>query len=453
MKTAALEQTVVAEDGDQPIKILHFRSVATQILIVSAAAFCTVGSFNALEGLGGAGQEEPYVANAATSINFGLMGIVCLLGGPIVNVLGTKWSLAIGTIGDPLFAAAVYQNTRYGTQWFLIFASIFRGACSGLFWAAEGFVIIGYPREQWRGRSITTWVLFKELGSIVAASINLGLSANDNKSGHVGYAVYYVTIAIMCLGLPVALLLSPTAKVRHSDGTLVAKYSEKGPGRPCGYKEEYLQLLKLFRKKDVLLSIPYACFAYFYYSFAHTFVTKHFSVRGRALVSLLTGIGSILGSGIVALVSDLGTKKTNYKRNSHLGATCLVLALCAATWGWFGYNAIHPPAKKLDWVDQGFGKLAASVALLFLAMQAAQTFLYWNAAQISETVEETAHLAGIVRGIESLGQCVAYGINASETSPVVSVAINIVLFIVGGGCLVVLTLGKRRSGIPGISSA
>lgn len=144
-----------AFSNHQPMKArrpfsLGFRSVSTQVLLVSCTAFCTIGSFNALQGLGGAGQEKPYVANAATAINFGLMGIVCIFGGPIVTLLGVKWTLALGTCGDPLFGAAVYCNTKYGIQWFLIFAAVFRGLFSGLFWATEGAIIIGYPRDEWR---------------------------------------------------------------------------------------------------------------------------------------------------------------------------------------------------------------------------------------------------------------------------------------------------------------
>ncbi|KAF7527319.1 hypothetical protein G7054_g10525 [Neopestalotiopsis clavispora] len=446
-KNSNLESPEVEElRPDKPTRrcTWNLRSVSSQVLLVSATASCTIGSFNALQGLGGAGQEQPYVANAATAINFALMGIVCLLGGPLVNKIGTKWCLAIGTIGDPIFAAALYQNTRYGTQWFLIFAAVFRGACSGLFWATEGFIIIGYPREQWRGRSITTWVAFKELGSVISASINLGLSAKDNKSGHVGYDVYYVTIAIMCLGLPIALLISPTKNVFHRDGTPV---TDKTTSEKTSYKEQYSQLFSQFKRKDVLLFIPYACFAYFYYSFAHTYVTKHFSVRGRALVSLLTAVASVIGSALVAIVSDIsGLKKRGSTMKLFL-ATVLILVLCAASWGYFAYNALRPPAHKLDWLDPGYGKTAASVALLFLAMQSAQTYLYWNASQVSETFEDNAHLAGVVRGIESLGQSVAYGINASKTAAVVSVSINLALLVIGGSCLLILVArnGARKA--------
>lgn len=88
---------IADETTEQRVPLLHFRSVFTQVLLVSCVAFCTIGSFNALQGLGGAGQEKPYIANAATAINFGLMGIVCCLGGPIVHVLGVQKSLAVSS--------------------------------------------------------------------------------------------------------------------------------------------------------------------------------------------------------------------------------------------------------------------------------------------------------------------------------------------------------------------
>ncbi|PWN87222.1 MFS general substrate transporter [Acaromyces ingoldii] len=440
------EEEEVGEREHRPIGHFHFRSVAFQILVVSATAFCTIGSFNALQGLGGAGQESPYVANAATSLNFGLLGVVCLFGGPIVAILGPRWSLAIGTMGDPLFGAAVYCNTRYGTQWFLVFAAVLRGIASGHFWCAEGSLIIGYPRAQHRGRSITTWVFFKELGGIVSSSIYLGLSAKDNKAGHFGYSVYYVTIAIMCAGLPIALLLSPTNKVRHADGTPLDTSS---PAIKRGtWREEYARLLRLLSRRDVALILPFALYAYFYYSFAHTYNTRHFSVRGRSLVSLLTEISSVLGSLLVACFVD----RRRQMRGIGL-VTAFVLVICAAFWAYFAWAALAPPAKRLDWSDPDFARYAMSIVLVFLSQQSAQTYLYWVAAHLSDSLDDVFHLAGAVRGIESLGQCIAYGINASKTSPIVSVAMNLALYAVGAVCLVVLLVDKSRAKQAGASSA
>ncbi|KAF2169512.1 hypothetical protein M409DRAFT_64632 [Zasmidium cellare ATCC 36951] len=402
------------------IPLLHFRSVFTQIFLISATAFCTVGSFNALQGLGGAGQETPYVANAATAINFGLLGVVCILAGPVVNLLDIRWSLFLGTCGDPIFGAAVYCNTRYGIQWFLIFAAVVRGACSGLFWAAEGSVIIAYPRDQHRGKSITLWVFAKELGSVASSAINLGLSARDDKPGHVGYPVYYATITIICCGIPLALLMSPTHKVRHRDGT---KLDASNAGK---YGLEYRRLGNLLRKKEVLLLVPYAWFAYFYYSFSHTFVAKRFTVRARALTSLLTSLASILGSAIIAVLSD---SRLSSKAPLAL-LTTLVLSLCGGGWIYFAYIAITSDSKhKLDWAGPGYAKQAMAVAIIFMVMQAAQTYLYWSAATFSTSVRDRFHMAGVVRGVESLGQCVAYGVNSSSTKPTISVGLNLGFYV------------------------
>jgi len=430
-----------AFSSHQPEKAKHslprgFRSVSTQVLLVSCAAFCTIGSFNALQGLGGAGQEKPYVANAATAINFGLMGIVCMFGGPIVTLLGVKWTLALGTCGDPLFGAALYCNTKYGTQWFLIFAAVFRGLFSGLFWATEGAIIIGYPRDEWRGRSITCWVAFKEMGSVVSSSINLGLSAHNNKAGSVGLEVYYVTLAIMCLGLPIALLLSPTHKVVHSNGDNV-HLEHSGT-----YRLEYRRLGNLICQTDVLLLIPFAWFAYFYYSFAHTFVNKNFSVRSRALTSLLTAIASVVGSSMIAVLAD---RKRSRSTSRLMLLTLTVFGLCIATWTYFAVTVLDSSGARLDWSDNGFARRAMSVVLLFVAMQAAQTYLYWTSSYLTDNVGDAFHLAGLVRGVEALGQCVAYGVNSSATSPVVSITLNLAFFLVGAVCLSILLVRRSQA--------
>ncbi|KAH8662533.1 hypothetical protein BX600DRAFT_542233 [Xylariales sp. PMI_506] len=406
----------------KPISRFNFRSVTAQVLLVSATAFCTIGTFNALQGLGGAGQEEPYTVNAATAINFGLMGT-----------------------GLPFRRRARHQRGRGQ--------------------AVDGYIIIGYPRPHWRGRSITLWVAFKELGSIVSASINLGLSAKDNKSGNIGYAVYYATITIMCLAFPISLLLSPTDKVIHSDGTpVLEQISSEKEDQPLlattpTFKEQYRRLIRQLRKPNTLLIIPYTWFAYFYCSYSHTYVTKHFSVRGRALVSLLQAIGSIIGSVLVAAGTDMGRRITSGRDGSAAAvargfnkrnivtiytSTALTLAVCAAMWGFFAYHAIDSPAKKLDCADRGYASAAVSLMLLYLAMQAAQTYLYWLAAQTSDSVQDTAHLAGEVLGVESLGQCVAYGINTSATVALASVVPNLGFFMIGGTCLTVLVLKIRR---------
>ena len=47
----------------------------------------------------------------------GLTRAVCFMGGPIVNKLGVKWALVIGSMSFPIEGSAYYCNSKFGNQW------------------------------------------------------------------------------------------------------------------------------------------------------------------------------------------------------------------------------------------------------------------------------------------------------------------------------------------------
>jgi hypothetical protein len=42
---------------------------------------------------------------------------VCFLGGPLVNKIGVKWALVIGSMSFPIEGSAYYCNSKFGNQW------------------------------------------------------------------------------------------------------------------------------------------------------------------------------------------------------------------------------------------------------------------------------------------------------------------------------------------------
>lgn len=42
---------------------------------------------------------------------------VCFMGGPLVNKLGVKWALVLGSMSFPIQGSAYYCNSKFGTQW------------------------------------------------------------------------------------------------------------------------------------------------------------------------------------------------------------------------------------------------------------------------------------------------------------------------------------------------
>jgi hypothetical protein len=57
------------------------------------------GMYNALNGLGGAGQLDPTVQNNATVALFATFAVVAFFSGAICNKLGVRLSLIIGSSG------------------------------------------------------------------------------------------------------------------------------------------------------------------------------------------------------------------------------------------------------------------------------------------------------------------------------------------------------------------
>ncbi|KAK6390805.1 hypothetical protein LTR81_026870 [Elasticomyces elasticus] len=114
-----------------------------------------------MNGLGVGGSQSPDLVNAASAILYAFMTITCFAGPWMTNLIGFCWTLAIGSIGYPLYAAGLYVNNRTGATWFVYFGAVACGISAGFFWSVEGAIATGYPEQQKRGRYIATWFTFR----------------------------------------------------------------------------------------------------------------------------------------------------------------------------------------------------------------------------------------------------------------------------------------------------
>jgi MFS family permease len=366
-----------------------FRSVPFQILVACGVSFTAPGMWDALGGLGAGGAAEPYAVSAANALVYGLFSIVCVLAGAINNRIGLRWGLAIGAIGYPLYGAGLYTNNVSPTTWFMFFGSALCGISAGFFWAAEAAIIIGYPSPKDRAFYLAVWQSAKAAGPIVGGAINLGLNANRSTAGSVGSATYIVFIVIMCLGLPIALLLSPADRVWRKDGTKTVTIKKPTWGA------EFKAVFRLMISRRILLLLPAFFISYFYNGFMSTWLTTYF-----------TGIAS---SFIIASLLD--RQSIFIKTRAKIAFTSIVILL-TGTWIWATvlqnkfYNAAEPPV--FDWFKGGFGSAYALVFFWQFSGQAFQQFLYWLVGQYATDLSSLSHVTGILRGFEALGQTVAW---------------------------------------------
>ncbi|WVQ92969.1 hypothetical protein IAU59_000031 [Kwoniella sp. CBS 9459] len=420
-----------------------FRSVPFQIAVAAGVSFTAPGMWDALGGLGAGGAAEPYAVSAANAILYALFAVFCVAAGAINNRIGLKWGLALGqetsdgrveagknlvltssilrnqAIGYPLYGAGLYTNNTTATTWFMIFGSVCCGISAGFFWSAEAAIIIGYPSPKDRGFYLAVWQTAKAAGPIVGGAINLGLNANRSTAGSVGSATYIVFIVIMCLGLPIALCLSPAHKVWRKDGTRVVAYKQ------ATWAAEFQAVAKLAVSKRIILLVPAFFISYFYNPFISTWLTSYFTVRSRAFSSFFTNFAGIFSSFLIGTLLDRQSIHIKTRAKTAFSAIVIILV---GTWIWAivlqqrFYSETKP---SFDWFEGGFGSAYAMVFFMTFAGQAFQQFLYWLVGQYATDLSSLSHHTGILRGLEALGQTVAWALQSeANVNHFVTIGLN-----------------------------
>ena len=392
-------------DAAPPIKRLWYRTTLFNAIVIGAVGFIAPGLWNAMNQLGAGGAEKPYLVNAANALVFGILGFTCIFGAPLANRIGLGRTLFLGAVGYPIYSAGLYLNNRYGVEWLVLVGAVTCGFSAGLFWASEGAVALGYPEPGKRGQYLNIWLWFRTGGPLVGGAIVLALNndANAKKKGKVGYATYLVFTALQALAAPIALLLSPPEKVQRADGTKVIIKAEKS------FKAELHALWEVSTRREILLLLPIFWAAYFN-QYSGNFQTYYFGIRARALIGFTSNFGTLLSSQLMSSLLDY--RGIPVKKRIVWGFYyAIVLHVVAWVYGWVvqeKYTA-NPPAY--DWEDAGFVEGYFVLLLWDFARQGLQNWLYYLMSTKTDNISELTRFSGILRGQESFGQAVSYGLN------------------------------------------
>lgn len=385
-----------------------YRSTLFNAFVIGGVGFLAPGLWNAMNDLGAGGALDPYLVNAANALVFGIMGFFCLFGGPIANRIGFGNTLFLGAVGYPIYSAGLYTNNRYGNVWLVLVGAVCCGVSAGLFWVSEGAVALGYPEPGKRGKYMNIWLWFRTGGPLVGGAIVLALNNNAaaKKKGKVGYQVYLVFIALQCIACPLALALSPPEKVQRSDGTKVLISREKT------FKAEFKALWRISRRKDVLLLLPIFYAAYFN-QYSSNFKSYYFGVRARALMGFVSNFGTLLSSQLISAFLDY--KRLSVKKRITYGFYYVIFwHIVAWVYGWVIQEKYTRSNPVFDWEDDGFVEGFFVIILWDFARQSLQNWLYYLLATKTDNISELSRFAGVLRGQESFGQAVAFGLNTKK---------------------------------------
>ncbi|KAK3502464.1 major facilitator superfamily domain-containing protein [Neurospora crassa] len=404
-----------------------YRSPLFNVIMVGLISFTQPGVWNALNSTGAGGAQEPYLVNGSNSLTFGIMVFGCSLFSILSNKIGIKWVLIIGTLGYAPYSASLYVNNRYGTEWFVLFGGALCGIAASALWASEGAIALGYADIKDRGKFTGIWLGLRELGQLIGASIQLSLNVKKEGRGKVGYTTYLVLIALQCLGLPFALLVSSPHKVTKADGTRL-----RDPTLNKTVKGEFKKIWSLFKRRQMHLLVPILIGFQWNSTYLGIYMTKYFSVRSRTLGSLVSGIVATAANIFWGWFYD----RQSLSRPTVARLTwAFFVILMLGTFGWQTANEkLYGDLKAagtpitLDWANPGFGRGFASMVILRFLNESHYMFVYWLIGAFFDDLETLGLAVGIVRSFESVGSCLAFGIGAAQVAPMVNLIIAFAMF-------------------------
>ncbi|PHH61337.1 hypothetical protein CDD81_471 [Ophiocordyceps australis] len=377
-------------------------------IVIGAVGFLAPGLWNATNALGAGGAQEPYLINAANALVYTLMGLLCILGGPIANRIGLARTLFFGAVGYPVYSAGLYANNRSGNVWLVLVGAAACGVSAGLFWASEGAVALGYPEPAKRGRYMNIWLWFRTGGPLLGGAIVLALnnSAEAKSKGKVASQTYIIFIALQCLGPLAALLLSPPYKLQREDGTKIIMRVE---ATLCA---EIKALWRACVRRDILVLLPMFWAADFN-QYNGNFLTYYFGIRARALVGFIINFGTLASSQIMSSLLDYG--RFPVSRRIQIGFY-YAIAVNAVAWiyAWIIQAKYTAHAPSLDWQDRAFIEGFLVLLLWDFARQALQNWLYYYLATKTDNLADLTRFCGILRGQESFAQAVSFGLNTKK---------------------------------------
>jgi len=366
--------------------------------------------FNALNGLGNAGSDDATISALANGCLYCTFAVCGYLGGAAFNLFGPLPLLSLGGLTYAIYAACIYLSSQY--RYLAIVGGVVLGVGAGLFWTAQGSLMMAYATPNSRGRLIAVfWVIFN-LGGVMGGILQFGMNyhSQDASANPVSYFAFVATMVLGAVSAPI-LLASPSDVVRQ-DGTEVVFEKADSP------LEEIKAALHALQDPFIRSNILFYLASNWFYTYNFNGFNGHqFNVRTRGLNSALFWLAQMLAAWIFGGVLDgAGTPRLRAGRGLTIvafgAATSLGLALhlgdTSICNGKFGWDKGHP--CRMDFLD---GSQVVMPMLVFLLLGASdaiyQSYAYWLMSTVAAgDVRKTVMYSAAYKGIQSLGAGIAW---------------------------------------------
>lgn len=183
-------------------------------------------------------------------------------------------------------------------------------------------------------------------------------------------------------------------------------------------------------------------------AFFSTYNATYFTVRSRALASLVGSVCVIAANFMLGFWLDWSKVTLNTRA---VTAFAFIYAFELSLWIYAmvvnkDYES-RTERPTLDWTTPGFGHGVCVYVLLLVGFNLMYDYLYWLIGTVNKNGGEIIRLSAVIRGVESCGQAISYGINSIDQArfPLSgAVAVNMSFFV---ACIIPATFVIAKVGV------
>jgi len=395
-------------------------SAVTQIWIVGFLAFCGPGLFNALNGLGNAGSSNALVAAMANGSLYITFAITSCFAGAAFNLAGPIPLFVLGGASYAAYAICIFFADRAAAL--AILGGVILGVGAGLFWTAQGSLMMAYATPQSRGRLIATFWMIFNLGGVLGGFLAFGLNFH-NESGTANHTSYFCFIGVMLMGAAAApFMLAHPSRVLREDGSQVVLEQGSSP------MEELRSAMSAFSDPFIQCNVMFYFASNWFYTYEFSgFNGAQFNVRTRGLNSSLFWAAQMMAAWRFGMVLDAPhSALTRAKTGMAIVLSSVIVSLGLA----IAINLLGhcPDGHRWDKHMSCFLDFATNsphslvpmfvFALLGAADAVYQSYAYWLMSTVAGTdVRKMVGYAALYKGCQSFGAGLAW---LSDMSPAFS---------------------------------
>lgn len=181
----------------------------------------------------------------------------------------------------------------------------------------------------------------------------------------------------------------------------------------------------LLKSRPILLLIPLFWYFGWIQAYPGTYLATYFTVRSRALGSFMSAVVGTLATWPGGSLVDLPWHRSRQIRA--VVTYALIAALNSATWIWavyiqWEYRQTRP---VLDWADQkSFGRGFGVCMFERISLGMAENYIYWCIGNLSDSPGDQIRYSSLLRGIETAGVAVGFGVQAVPTTLIATASIS-----------------------------